>query len=208
MKTVAIIQARMDSERLPGKVLEKIGDATVLGWVVYRTRQIKLDQIVVATTGLPSDDRIVEECGYLDVECFRGSADDVLDRYYQAAKKYGATHVLRVTADCPLLSPDLNQRIIDRLIEAGLDYVSSHGWPDGVGQEAFTIQALERAFREATEVYDREHVIPWMTRYLLCITIERDIGRKLSVDTKQDLDWLRWVYDRQPGRFGLGVPAG
>ncbi len=206
MRTVAIIQARMDSERLPGKVLEKIGDATMLGWVVYRTRQIKLDEIVVATTDRSSDDPVVEECGFLDVECFRGSADDVLDRYFQCATKYEATHVLRVTADCPLLDSELNQTIIDRLVESRLDYVSSRGWPGGVGQEAFTIQALGRAFREATEVYDREHVIPWMTRYLLCITIERDIGRKLSVDTQQDLDWLRWVYDREPGWFDR-VPA-
>ncbi len=198
MRTVAIIQCRYDSTRLPGKVLEKIGDATVLGWVVYRTRQIKLDQIVVATTGLSSDDRIVEECGYLDVECFRGSADDVLDRYYQCAKKYGATHVLRVTADCPMLDPWLNQVILDQLTsQPELDYAAARGWPDGVGQEAFTFEALESAWEEATEPSDREHVVTWMIRELEC---EYALN-KLSVDTEDDLQFLRDLYDTEPGKF-------
>ncbi len=185
-------------------MLEKIGDATVLGWVVYRTRQIKLDQIVVATTGLSSDDRIVEECGYLDVECFRGSADDVLDRYYQCAKKYGATHVLRVTADCPMLDPWLNQVILDQLTsQPELDYAAARGWPDGVGQEAFTFEALESAWEEATEPSDREHVVTWMIRELEC---EYALN-KLSVDTEDDLQFLRDLYASEPGKFDR-VPAG
>ncbi len=194
----------MDSERLPGKVLEKIGDATVLGWVVYRTRQIKLDQIVVATTTRPADDRIVEECGFLDVECYRGSADDVLDRYYQAATKYDATHVLRVTADCPMLDPWLNQMILDQLTaNEALDYVASKGWPDGVGQEAFTWNALAAAWLDATEPSDREHVVTWMIRNMEC---EYALN-KLSVDTEDDLMFLRDLYDSEPGKFDR-VPAG
>ncbi len=198
MRTVGIIQARMDSERLPGKVLERIGDATVLGWVVYRTRQIKLDEIVVATTELPSDDAIVEECRFLDVECFRGPADDVLTRYMLAATEYGATHILRVTADCPMLDTWLNWAILDKLLnEPALSYVASSGWPKGIGQEAFTEHALANAFYGATSSADREHVVPWMIRNLKCAYL----GGNMSVDTAADLAFLRFLYEREPGRF-------
>ncbi len=202
MKTVAIIQARFDSQRLPGKVLEKIGDKTVLGWVVYRTRQIKLDEIVVATTDRPVDDPIVEECHYLDVDTFRGSADDVLDRYYQCAKQYAATHILRVTADCPRLDPGLNQKIIDLLVASPqFFYVASEGWPEGVGQEAFTYSALARADVNARSRAEREHVVPYMIRNFNCRYIRQDW--KHSIDTPQELEHLRALYNTNPKVFDV-----
>jgi spore coat polysaccharide biosynthesis protein SpsF len=210
VKTVAIIQARLGSQRLPGKALELIGDASVLAWVVYRTRKIRLDEIVVATTDLPEDDPIAEECRFLDVGCFRGSADDVLDRYYQAAKQHKSTHVLRVTADCPMLDPLLNQMILDKLIEwPALDYVASRGWAEGVGQEAFTFAALERAWNGATSQEDREHVVTHMLREESCYFVyDSRPRRKLSVDTIADLEFLRGLYETEPAMFDRVLSPG
>jgi spore coat polysaccharide biosynthesis protein SpsF len=201
VRTVAIIQARLDSQRLPEKALRTIGDRTILEWVVYRTKQIKVDEIVVATSDRETDDPIAKHCHDLGVECFRGSADDVLDRYAQAAEHYEATHILRVTADCPVLDPWLNQMILDKLVQwPMLDYVSSRGWPEGVGQEAFTFEALERAWDEATEQGDREHVVPFMIRNDNIAFIDRT-DEKLSVDTDEDLKFLRSLYRDSPEMF-------
>ena len=121
MRVVAIIQARMGSTRLPGKVLKDLGGETVLARVVKRTRRATLlDEVVVATSVLPADDAIVRECEALKVACFRGDELDVLDRYYRAAQKFAADAIVRITSDCPLIDPEL----IDATIRSSLDRAS------------------------------------------------------------------------------------
>ncbi|MEW5870891.1 MAG: glycosyltransferase family protein [Chloroflexota bacterium] len=113
--TIAIIQARMSSSRLPGKVLLDIAGEPMLAWVLSRTRQARrVDQVVVATTTEPSDDPIAEYCARQAVPCYRGSLHDVLDRYYQAARAFGADSIIRITADCPLIDPV----VIDQTVQA------------------------------------------------------------------------------------------
>ena len=115
MKTVVIIQARMGSTRLPGKVLMNIAGRSMLTWVVSRTRRATtIDEVVVATTDSQADDAIVAECAVLGVPVFRGSEDDVLDRYHRTAEAFDADTVVRITSDCPLIDPE----VIDRVVAA------------------------------------------------------------------------------------------
>ena len=130
MRVVAIIQARMGSTRLPGKVMKDLGGATVLARVVNRTRRARLiDEVVVATTTAPGDDVIVDECRHLGVACFRGDENDVLDRYYQCARQFAADAVVRITSDCPLVDPELIDATVERFLEGKHDYVTN-GVPD------------------------------------------------------------------------------
>ncbi len=115
MKPVAIIQARMGSSRLPGKVLMDLGGETVLARVVRRLQRCReIAKLVVATTTLPADDAIVAECERLEIACFRGSENDVLDRYYRAAQAHGAEAIVRITSDCPAIDPVLVDETIAR----------------------------------------------------------------------------------------------
>ena len=205
MRTVAIIQARMGSERLPGKALMNIGDKTILEWVIFRTLLVEgVDEVMVATTIQGFDDPIYTECLGLGIECCRGARFDVLDRYYEAAEGYDG--VLRVTADCPLLDPGINSRIVDTLKTTDAEYVSMSTRSNGLVQEAFSIGALQRAWENATDPYDREHVVPWMirnekTRFL---KPDFDLGSgRWCVDTQEDLDRLRALYAEDPCLFEL-----
>ena len=148
MNVVAIIQARMGSTRLPGKVLMDLGGETVLARVVGRLRRaIRIDEIVVATTDSAADDAIVRECHRLEVSSFRGSENDVLDRYYEAARVFAAEVVVRITSDCPVIDPDLVDETIRVFqLQCG-DYCSNsfpRTYPRGLDTEVFTMNALEQ----------------------------------------------------------------
>src|SRR6185295_12334680 len=133
----------MGSERLPGKALIRIGDKTILEWVVFRTLLVEgVDEVAIATSTRSEDDAITQVCHRLGVLCFRGPGDDVLTRYFQCASIYQATHVLRVTADCPLLDPGINSRIVDTLKTTSASYVSMSTRSNGLVQEAFSVGAL------------------------------------------------------------------
>lgn len=126
MRIVAIIQARMGSSRLPGKVLLDIAGQPMLAWVVERTRQAKtVDEVVVATTTDPADDAVAALCQRRGYAYFRGSLYDVLDRYYQTAKTYCAEAIVRITADCPLIDPNLIDRTIQEFLRAGVDFAAN-----------------------------------------------------------------------------------
>lgn len=160
MKVLAIIQARMGSTRLPGKVLKDLAGKPQLQRVIERVQMSEeSDAVVVATTMLPEDDAVEELCTGLGVPVFRGSADDVLDRFYRAALPRSPECVVRVTGDCPLFDPALLDAAL-RSMEPGTDYLGmmSESFPDGLDLEVIRFEALEEAWREASLSSQREHV--------------------------------------------------
>jgi spore coat polysaccharide biosynthesis protein SpsF len=214
MTVVAIIQARMGSTRLPGKVLAEIGGRSMLGRVCDRARRAALvDQVVMATTLEPDDRQIVDECGRLGVACFRGSTQDVLDRYDRAACVFEAGTVVRITADCPLIDPEVIDLVVSAFQEASqahqpsafgiqhsafsiqhsafLLYASNtlrRTWPRGLDVEVMTAAALSRACREAREPHQRAHVTPYIYEH-------PETFRLLSVTGTEDLAQWRWTVD-------------
>lgn len=208
--TLAIIQARMGSTRLPGKVLADLGGASALSRLVSRTRRSTfVNGIVVATSANPADEAIVAECASLDVPCFRGSEEDVLDRYYHAARYYAAESVVRITADCPLLDPELLDELISAFLNTSYDYASNAlppRYPRGLGAEIFTAEALSRAWQNATQAYQRVHVTPYFYQNthlfrLLCVVGKTDYSHhRWTLDTVEDLALIRSIFSRFPNR--------
>ncbi|OLU32314.1 cytidylyltransferase domain-containing protein [Pseudomonas sp. PA27(2017)] len=216
MKTVAIVQARMGSTRLPGKIMQDAAGQSLLAWHVQRlTRVAGIDRLVVATTVLPADDVVADSAAQLGVDVFRGSESDVLDRYYHAAREARADLVLRTTSDCPLLDPSLVEQLLDywRRSPTGYDYVSTatpHCFPRGMDCELFTFEALQRAWHEGREADDREHVTPFIYRRPERFRIGRLEAQRpyddyrLTVDTPEDLQLIRHVLDALGAQaFGL-----
>jgi spore coat polysaccharide biosynthesis protein SpsF len=214
MKIVAIIQARMGSTRLPGKVLLDLEGASVLARVLARVkRAATIGEVVVATSDGPGDDVIVTECKRLGTNVFRGNENDVLDRYYRAAQFSKADVVVRITADCPLLDPKITDHTVSEFLQHHPDYASNaliRTYPRGLDTEVFTIAALERAWREGSERHQRAHVTPYIYQNperfrVLAVQGERDYsGFRWTLDTEQDLEFLRAVYMRFAGRDDFG----
>lgn len=206
MNIVAIIQARMGSTRLPGKVLFDIGRETMLARVVKRTGRARLvNEVTVATTTSEKDDALVAECERLNVPLFRGSEDNVLDRYYHAARAFGAEVIVRITSDCPLIDPTVIDLVVREFLDGEYDYVSNvrtRWFPRGLDTEVLTFGALERAWREARETFEREHVTPYLSMHpevfrLGSVTAEQDYSvNRWTVDTPQDLKLARAIYAR------------
>lgn len=206
-RVVAIVQGRMDSSRLPGKVLMEVGGIPMLQYVVERVRLASLvDEVVVATTQEESDDRIEELCRNRSITCYRGSAQDVLDRFYQAAVRYRAEVIVRITGDCPLVDP----RLIDDTIRARethqADFCSNRlpppfkrTYPIGLDVEVVTFSALETAWRDATEKHEREHVLPFLYEIpgrfnVFILNHEKNLGGiRWTVDTMEDLIVVRQI---------------
>lgn len=204
MTTLAIVQARMGSTRLPNKVLRRVRGVPMLSLLLGRLRGAKrLDGIVVATTVEGADDQLAAYLAAQDVPTFRGSATDVLDRYYQAALTYRGDIIVRITADCPLVDPALVDRVVETLQHEGADYVSNTApptFPDGLDVEAFTIAALSQAWRDATTAFDREHVTPFMkcapTLRRINLTNATDLSAgRWTVDEPEDLAVIQGVFD-------------
>ncbi|TLZ68373.1 MAG: acylneuraminate cytidylyltransferase [Methanobacteriota archaeon] len=214
MRTVAIIQARMGSTRLPGKVLQPIGDKTMLAHVVTRARKASaFNALVVATTTEKADDAIVRECDRLDVPSFRGNPEDVLDRYHAAARQHRADEVVRITSDCPLLDPEVVDGVVGALHEDHADYASNtveRTFPLGLDAEALTSQALRTAWEQAKKPYERAHVTPYIWQHpdrfrIRQLKAEANFSdHRWTVDTREDLAFVRAVYARlhDPERFG------
>ena len=206
LKVAAIVQARMGSARLPGKVLLDIAGKTMLARVVERLSSAKsLDGVLVATTDSPHDDAIVEECRRLSVAVFRGQVDDVLDRYYQAAQSIEADVVVRITSDCPLIDPEVTDQTIQEFLAQRPDYASNvmvRTYPRGLDTEVVTAQALRQAWSEADQAYQRAHVTPYIYEHpekfkLLSVTGEQDYSQhRWTVDTPEDLELMRVIYQR------------
>lgn len=192
MKIICIIQARLGSTRLPEKVLLSLGDKTVLEQVVSRVRECRLiNEVIVATTIEKQDLKIVNLCSGKGINVFCGSEDDVLDRYYQAAKLYKPDHVVRITSDCPFIDPDIMEKIIKFHIEKDCDYTSNtleETYPDGLDVEVFKFSALEKSWSEAILKSEREHVTPFMKKHKEIFTLE-------NIKCEYDYSSKRWTLD-------------
>ena len=206
MKVVAIIQARMGSTRLSGKVLLSIGGKSMLARVIARVgRAHMIDEVVVATSTQPQDDQIVQECQMLNVSCFRGSEDDVLDRFYQCAAKHDADVVVRITADCPMIDPEVIDQAVFTFFNKQADYASNglqRTYPRGLDTEVMTIAALKRAWQEAKLHFQRAHVTPYIHRNPQEFRLEPILAGsdnskyRWTVDTQEDLNLVRTIYAR------------
>lgn len=214
--TAAIIQARVGSSRLPGKVLMDISGKPMLARVVERVKAARsLDSVWVATSTAQPDDAIASLCMGLDVPCYRGSEVDVLERFYQAAQAANAETIVRITADCPLIDPLVIDRVVDVFSAGSYDYVSNtvrYTYPDGLDVEVFSYRALEQAWRRAVKPSEREHVTSFMRSHSEFATynVENGSGQNLShlrwtVDTEDDLERIRTVYRElgSNGAFGM-----
>lgn len=183
----AIIQARLGSSRLPGKVLREVNNRPLLSYMLERVAAARsVGQVAVATTDRPQDDRIVEFCQKEGVFVFRGNEDDVLDRYYQCALHLKPNTVVRLTSDCPLIDPRIIDEIVGVHLSGGYDYVANTApsvgtYPDGMDVEVFSFAALERAWHESKKPSDREHVTFyfWQNPHLFK-TCRYDLSQNLS----------------------------
>ena len=191
MKIVAIVQARMGSTRLPGKVLRPILGTPMIGLMLERlARARRVDQIVVATSEDEANDSLAAYVESLGHACFRGSEDDVLQRFVDAAREHAADVVIRLTADCPLTDPDIVDTCVELFLEQDLDYFANNSppmLPDGLDVEVMKRSALDTAVQETDRPYDHEHVTPYL----------RESGkfRTGSLPSSEDLSELRWTVD-------------
>ena len=200
-KIVVIIQARMGSKRFPGKVIEKIGDKTLLEILVKRIKNSKLvDDIVIATTYSKRDDTIVKQAEKIDTNWFRGDEEDVLRRYVEASKVFGADIVVRVTADNPLTDTMLMDKLVKRHLEADADYTYCDSVPLGVSVEVINHEILRKIDEKAKQQPDREHVTLYIKLHPEDFKIQKvDSGLdnadiRLTVDTREDLELMRKIY--------------
>lgn len=214
MKIVAIIQARLSSSRLPGKVLLPIEGEPMLARVLKRVSQARLiDETIVATTGDAIDDAIEQFCQERGVACYRGSLYDVLDRFYQAAKLTEADVIIRITADCPMIDPAEIDRVIQAFLDNKADFAANRlpppferTTPIGMDTEVCSMAALERAWKEADQPYQREHVMPYLYESegrfnVVLVDHQPDMGHlRFTVDTQQDLQLANEVYAAFGGR--------
>lgn len=209
MKIVAILQARFSSTRLPGKVLRQLGNRTVLAQIVTRVRQAtRLDEVWVATSNHATDDPVNAEAINAGVPCYRGSLGDVLARYHGAAMAAKADLIVRVTCDCPLFDGHLLDRMLATFADETaqdnrIDYLSNvieRSFPRGLDAEIFTSAALDRAFREATRSYDREHVTPYFYNHPELFNLRSFVGKenlsrfRWTLDTPADWDLIKEIY--------------
>ncbi|PNE20156.1 hypothetical protein V511_10095 [Mesotoga sp. Brook.08.YT.4.2.5.1] len=203
----AIIQARLGSTRTPGKTMKLIADKPLLEYSVERAKQARyVDKVIVATTTSDKDNLISEWCKEKGIASFRGSEDDVLDRYFQTASYFKADIIVRITSDCPFVDPQIIDLLILTLKVFGAHYASNRikkrTWPHGLDTEVFTYEALENAWKDAREEREREHVTPYIIGHpelfkLIEVPLEEDLSRyRLTVDYPEDLEFARIIVEK------------
>ena len=212
---VAIIQGRMGSTRLPGKILMQVMRRPLLSYQIERLRLSKsITRIVVATTKNSEDDPVVELAQAEKVQIYRGSERDVLDRYYQAAKTFSADHIMRLTADCPLIDIDICDRISNEYFTSGFDYVrTGETFAEGLDCEIMSFKALERSWRNAELTSEREHVTLYIRNHrdqfaVKIVESATDDGKyRIAIDEEADFrvveTILRNLYLRNSPYFGI-----
>ena len=190
-----IIQARMGSTRLPGKAMLSVeNDKTVLYFVIKQLQNCKLvDKIIIATTTLEDDNKIANFSKDLGIDCFRGSSDNVLDRYYQCAKEYSVSTIVRIPSDKPLIDPEIVDNLVSVFRNDSYDYItnflSNPTFPSGTEVEIFSINALKKAWKKAKLPSEKEHVTPYFTNH-------KDEFKITHVENTENLSHLRWAVDR------------
>jgi spore coat polysaccharide biosynthesis protein SpsF len=207
MRMLVVIQARLSSSRLPGKVLLPLAGAPLLSRMVERVRAARTPfSLVVATTVEPGDEPVAELCRAEGIDCFRGHPTDLLDRHYRAALAAGAEVVVKIPSDCPLIDPAAIDRVLGHW-RPGLDYLGNlrpGTWPDGNDVEVLSLAALETAWREATRSHEREHTTPFLwdrPERFRCANVVWETGGDLSrshrftIDWPEDYGFLSAVYD-------------
>lgn len=205
MKTVAIIQARCGSTRFPEKVFASLAGHPLIWHVVNRVRNAsKIDEVVVATTTNPVDDKLYDWCVANAVPVNRGSENDVLNRFYETAKKFKADVVVRITADDPFKEPRLIDEAINTLVRESVDYVCNNfppTYPEGTDVEVLTFDALERQELNSTSEYEREHVTQYIYHNpqdfkMLNLSNDKDLSYlRWTIDTEKDFEMTKRVYD-------------
>jgi spore coat polysaccharide biosynthesis protein SpsF len=189
-----IIQARTGSTRLPKKVIQKIdNEDTVLDYVINQVKcSKKVEKIIIATTDLIEDNIISQYANLQKVECFRGSSEDVLDRFYQCAKKYSVESIVRITADNPLIDPNIIDIIISQYENKKFDFITNtldRTFPYGTEVEVFSFESLEKAWKNAKKPSEREHVTPFIrnpeNKFILS-----------NIEHQEDISHLRYTIDR------------
>ena len=202
-----IIQARMSSTRLPGKVLMKIeNEKTVLEFVLNQCKESKLlDRMIIATTNKIDDQEIVKVVKKLGFDYFCGNESDVLDRYYKCAKKFKSKHIMRITSDCPLIDPTVIDKVIKKYQSGKFDYVSTsppQTFPWGISVEIFSFKALKNIWKNAKIPSEREHVTPYFYKNpnkFKIFVVKNKIqltNIRISVDRKNDLTLVRKVISK------------
>jgi spore coat polysaccharide biosynthesis protein SpsF len=215
MNVLGVIQARMSSSRLPGKVLADLGGISVLELMIHRLRKSRaLSKLIVATTNSSSDDELALVCEKLGVEIFRGSEFDVLDRFNELSKAFpDFEHIVRLTADCPFIDPYVVDLVVKEYFLSGAAYCSnrlpppySRTYPVGLDVEVFSRVGLLEASREARAQYEREHVTPYFytqgrSGKVKIIDMEPDLSEmRLTIDTLSDLNVCRLLYKALPSK--------
>lgn len=192
MDYLALIQARCGATRLPNKILLDLEGKTVLERVVERVKKSKrISEIMVVTTINVEDIAVVQLCSNKAIRIFCGSSDDVLDRFYQAAKLLRPKNIIRITADCPMMDPEIIDLVIDSHEKSGADYTSNtikELFPDGEDVEVFTYSALETAWQKAALPSEREHVTPYLKK-------ESSLFKLESVESETNYSTYRWTLD-------------
>ena len=204
MKKAAIIQARMGSTRLPGKVLMQIEDKPLIGHIISRVQQSAyVDDIILATTTDSADDQLVAYAQEIGVKVYRGETANVLSRYYNAAKENNVDVIIRVTADDPFKDPVVIDKLIEAYVAGDYDYVSNTiepSYPEGLDIEVFSFSALEKCFKQAQEDFEKEHVTPYIWMHpekfkLLNVKNDKDLSDiRLTVDTAEDIVFAKEIY--------------
>ena len=212
---VAIVQARMGSTRLPGKILNSIQGMPMLWHIVNRLNKVdEIDKVVIATSNLPTDDPVYQMTKKYGISCFRGSESDVLMRFFNAAVIAKANHVIRITGDCPLVDPPTVSKLIKLYLDGNYDFcgvscgagvankTNINRFPDGLDAEIFSFKVLQEAHNEANTDLQREHVTPFIwkdkKRYSSATLFPETSDYsdlRWTVDNQEDFDFVNWIYD-------------
>tara|TARA_R110000824_G_scaffold77488_4_gene195913 strand:- start:334 stop:1065 length:732 start_codon:yes stop_codon:yes gene_type:complete len=203
MKTVAFIQARMSSTRYPGKVLTDLAGIPMILFMIQRVKRARMiDKVILVTSTDPSDEALADSVRKAGEPVFRGSLEDVLDRFASAAQKYPAQNYVRLTGDCPLSDPELIDSIIDLHLRSRADYTCNTNpptYPDGLDVEVFTAKTLSDAAKSALRPSEREHVTAWMYDSKNGLHCENFVGSfdashmRLTIDYPDDVDAVRRI---------------
>jgi spore coat polysaccharide biosynthesis protein SpsF len=205
LKIAAIVQARLGSTRLPGKILKDLSGRPMLWHVINRLSGSRyINQTVIATTILSEDDPVQSFCEENNFSFYRGSPENVLSRYYEAAVKYEADIIIRITSDCPVIDPAVVDKIAYKFLTDTPDYISNciiRTFPRGLDTEIFSFKALEKAYLEAKLQHELEHVTPYIYRHpeifsIKNFTNDKDLSfHRWTVDTREDFHLIRKIYE-------------